>query len=877
MTKNTSKLFMLILATTFLASCGGGVSSGLDPSSSEPPYSENGEMDPSEFILPSKKVTTTKLVTYDAPEPLTPSSKVSLTVEGEDVFVYETRVNHARSFTFAYPTTTAPVAIFDFEGRVHLEVEVLEGGVESALVRPLAYAIKPKISGNKITFTLDYSGNYTLEWNGDEKTAFHIFANGIEEDPIDPNNVPAGVTYLGPGLYDADAIPLASNETIYLAGGAVVFGQIRAEGMDNIKIRGRGILHGEIYDRLSENQFTLPIQLRNSTNVLIEDIAILDPAGWAITIYFCDDVVINNVKIITARANGDGISLQSSKNVTVTGGFIRAWDDALVVKNVNRGSTSDILCDNVVIWTDLAQSMEIGYETYGPLMENITFRNITIIHNFHKPAMSIHNCDDADIKNVTFENITLEDGQMFGDNRNDGLDDYLIDITIAYNIEWTKSGAARGSIDGVTFKNIKTSPLADSIISRINGEDTASDVKNVTFENIYIGDKAVSKASDLKLVSNNFVSKVTFAGSNKKLGAVISLPYQLNLANELVEKENIKGIAQKGLIVPSFAHSKGELPFSGIASSGVFTASSSHGVGVRPIDPVSDGTGVYEVAGHEASKIIDKNFESTWKSPAWRDEENEFAAIQIEFDEAKYIGQLRIHGDKENVYSYEYSLQVFGRRLDSNGVASSSYVRIRSMAEYSMSPRSGNAIDINITAQNYVGIQIRIFRTEGYLTPPQIAISEVEFFAPSLTFNKSIVSSTPHADVYDISKINDGDTTGTSYYESASLPAHVVIDMAEVYAISTIVISLSSSLLWDARIQNIEIAVNGSNAAYSDKMVFTTIVEPADFLFDPMTGNRVVIELDQPIDARYFKIMINSNSAVGGYGAQVSELSVYGK
>ena len=42
---------------------------------------------------------------------------------------------------------------------------------------------------------------------------------------------------------------------------------------------------------------------------------------------------IDGVKIITARPNGDGITVQSSRNVTVSNSFVRTWDDSLVVKN----------------------------------------------------------------------------------------------------------------------------------------------------------------------------------------------------------------------------------------------------------------------------------------------------------------------------------------------------------------------------------------------------------------------------------------------------------------------------------------------------------------------------------------------------------------
>lgn len=86
-----------------------------------------------------------------------------------------------------------------------------------------------------------------------------------------------------------------------MAGGAYVYGQIRTEGLENITIRGRGIISGSIYDRLSVSQYTIPIEIRSSKNIKIEDLTFLDPAGWTIALYKSKDVVLNNVKIISAR------------------------------------------------------------------------------------------------------------------------------------------------------------------------------------------------------------------------------------------------------------------------------------------------------------------------------------------------------------------------------------------------------------------------------------------------------------------------------------------------------------------------------------------------------------------------------------------------
>ncbi|MDD4000508.1 MAG: glycosyl hydrolase family 28 protein, partial [Bacilli bacterium] len=378
MKRHHKKVFILLLVffCSFLVSC---------KPEDLPPEEENKN------TVEDKTVTETKLTVYEGPNLLETSKKVAVKVEDQELFVYETRVNHSRIFSFSEPKTMAPVVVFDFEGLV--KIEVIVNAVESlseVVIRPLSYEIKPLVSGNKISFSLNYSGNYVLEYNDGKgkahENAVHIFANPLETDPIDPDLIPEDVIYLGPGVYAAGAIPIQSKKTVYLAGGAYVYGQIRAELMEDITIRGRGIISGEIYERTRASEYTIPIEMRSCENVKIEGITILDPAGWTVALYKCKNVEIENLKMITARGNGDGISVQSCEDVKVFGGFVRSWDDSLVVKNSDRGNTKNIVFDNVVVWTDLAQSCEVGFETNGEKMENIIFKNITILHNFHKAA-----------------------------------------------------------------------------------------------------------------------------------------------------------------------------------------------------------------------------------------------------------------------------------------------------------------------------------------------------------------------------------------------------------------------------------------------------------------------------------------------------------
>ena len=829
------------------------------------------------FVNGTKEVTATKLNIFSAPNLLKASEKVGVKVEGQDVFVYETRVNDRRKFSWETPSRKVPLATFDFEGKVHVEITVLEDvEVKSATVSPLVYGINPTIEGKKISFDLRYNDNYVVEYNGDSNTSIHLFANPIETDVMtkeeadtDPNKI-----YVGPGVYNAGAFPLANNTQIYLAGGAYVYGQFSGEDFTNIKIFGRGIVSGEIYNRRSESEYTLPVVLRNCKNITINDIAFLDPAGWAITLYKCEDANLNNVKIITSRQNGDGISVQSSKRVRVLGGFVRTWDDSLVVKNSDRGTTDDVLFDGVTVWTDLAQSMEVGYETNGATMNNITFQNITVVHNFHKALISMHNCDDAVITNVTYKNITLEDGQMLGDDRTDGENDFLIDFTIAYNIDWTKSKGDRGSIDGVTIENVNVYKMFDTIACRFNGESATSMIKNVTIKGVKIAGEMKNSLQSLDALTNSYVSNINVQTMDKVLGAFITLPYVEKASGEpTIAKTD--AIAQEGMLVPSFAYQQGGLPYIGVKGNIETVVSATHGAGTKTNTPVDDGSGEYSATGKSVSALTDGDETTSWESKEYKGEEDEFVGITMDMPTHSVVGKIRLKGLNTNAYFYTYSIEIWAMKKKTDGTMNTRYTRLVSNKDYEMTPAKGNAIDINITAQLYGGLQLRFFRNELPSSSNKVILSEIEFYPPALTYNKAIVQSTAHADVYNVEKCVDGDPTGTSYYESAELPATIVIDLGDVYQISTIVLCLPPSLNWAARTQNIEFSVSADTNAFSSSTAFTVVKPAADYLFDPQSGNRVTIEIT-PVACRYFKMVINSNDITAGYGAQLSEVSVYG-
>lgn len=431
----------------------------------------------------------TRVVAYPAPQGVRLSADTDIRINGQPLSVYETAVNNNRAFSTYPELSSTPVAYFDFSGQA--EVQITVPGAKSAVVRPLSLGIRPSVRDGVVRFTLRHPALLTIELNGSTDRAIHLFANPIETDAPakgDPN-----VIYIEPGIYDEPVIRLRSNQTLYIAGGAVVRSKIVANGAQNIRICGRGIIDGSTFDRWT--QLNVPIDLRQCKGVKIEGIQLLDPAGWTINTFACSNVRIDNVKIISARPNGDGITTQSCSDFVASNCFVRSWDDSLVVKNYGNGVAHDIHFRNMIVWTDLAQSCEIGYETRGPEMYDITFEGITVLHNFHKPVMSIHNSDQAAIHDIHYRDITVEDAQMGeGDATKDG---FLIDLTVATS-QWTQS-AERGSIARVTYDNINVLS-GKNPPSRIMGFDDTHGIQDIQINNLTILGKHIGSPQEAGFV-----------------------------------------------------------------------------------------------------------------------------------------------------------------------------------------------------------------------------------------------------------------------------------------------------------------------------------------------------------------------------------------
>jgi polygalacturonase len=268
-------------------------------------------------------------------------------------------------------------------------------------------------------------------------------------------------------------------------------------------VRGRGILSGAHIDRYGGGWKNLVNIHSNSSNVTVNGIIMLDSPTWNLNLRQSSGIRIEDVKIVGARPNSDGIDLVGCRDSYINRCFVRAWDDCLCVKTDNTGNTNNINFSGCILWTDLAQSMEVGYETRSDVMSNITFKDIDVIHAFHKPVMSIHAGDRASIENVTWQDIRVEDAKL----NSVPEDNLLMDLWIGSSV-WSQD-AERGKIKGVTFRNISVLG-GKAMRSRVHGFDGNHRISGVTFDNVTMMGKPIRTMADGAFVTNGFADAPTF-------------------------------------------------------------------------------------------------------------------------------------------------------------------------------------------------------------------------------------------------------------------------------------------------------------------------------------------------------------------------------
>jgi len=415
-----------------------------------------------------------------------PSRDFMLKVNGKDVVVNGTSIG---SF-----------AVIEAEEDI-VSVEVINCSVNPIFdvkVRPLSLGIQPKLQDepellkrHSIFFDLPVPSRVSVELDGRLDMPLFLFAyKGKAERPEGEK-----VRVYEAGSHEVDEIHLGDGETLYLAEGAWVYGNVFVEG-DDVRICGRGVLSGERFPMGRQcGKGHSMIVAKGCKNLVIEDITILDGPGWHVVPSGCTNLRISGMNILGRVRSGDGIDLCCCQDVLVEGCFIRVHDDCIVLKGIHDPEKRDIrnvLARNCVLFNwEGGNAIEIGYENGCKQIYDVTFRDIDVIHSLWEglgsgAVISIHNGNIAHVHDVLFEDIRVEDAR-----------EKLFDLKMLTAI-WNP-GCVGGPVTDITFRNIRVveGPFPTSII---RGWDYNSMIHRITFENIEILGKKVLSTLDAHMV-----------------------------------------------------------------------------------------------------------------------------------------------------------------------------------------------------------------------------------------------------------------------------------------------------------------------------------------------------------------------------------------
>lgn len=424
-----------------------------------------------------------RVVAYDYPRLCPRSAAFKVRAGGQEVFVYR--------------TSAGDFAAFGCQGPVPIEIEVPRAA-QSVRIAPARHGIKTTLEGNLIRCVLPGPVNLWVEIEGLD--SLFIFAHDADQKAPKPDD--PGVKYFREGqIYEVGELRLHDNETLYIEGGAVVRGCVRAKGAKNVRITGPGVLDGSYYRQGVDGRRSIVLEDRRDARV--EDIIMIEPSSWMIMLGACQDVVVRNVRQLGGLGGTDGVDVVGSRHIRVENCFCRNGDDCIAIKSLDlrkhgRDATvnyarevEDIKISGCAFMAYIGgQAMEIGHELQTASVRDIRFRDCDVlaVHG-HGGVFGIHNADRATVSDVLYENIRVEHHY-----------EKLVDFRIVRS-RWSKD-EQRGQIRNVTLRNIA---VAISVFnpgytcSVIGGRDAQHTIRHVRFENFRLDGKPVTTADEMDL------------------------------------------------------------------------------------------------------------------------------------------------------------------------------------------------------------------------------------------------------------------------------------------------------------------------------------------------------------------------------------------
>ena len=221
-----------------------------------------------------------------------------------------------------------------------------------------------------------------------------------------------GATLLGSTNHsDYPAQPVSEYKALRGSEGFNAF--VYAEGANNIGITGFGKIDGQ--GRLQKQLADIPegerddrprgIMFISCNKVIVRDVHLQNTAFWMQHYLNCEDVTINNIRVINhSNNNNDGLNIDGCRRVLISNCNIDSEDDGIVFKSTGKAVTEDVVVTNCII-SSFTNAIKAGTETTGG------FRNISISNCVIRPSrFTEHRIYEGPSKGLTGIAFMIVDG-----------------------------------------------------------------------------------------------------------------------------------------------------------------------------------------------------------------------------------------------------------------------------------------------------------------------------------------------------------------------------------------------------------------------------------------------------------------------------------
>lgn len=342
-------------------------------------------------------------------------------------------------------------------------------------------------NADTVTFRMTPPMTLVLEPRGRHR-ALVVSANLPEANP--PSKDDPKVKCFGPGFHRAGEIALGDGETLYLAPGAWVEGWLKAAGR-GMTVCGSGVLSGACWDwgkgpkDDKGKKLAGTLTRLSGENITVRDVTLFSSWSWTLVFNAVTNVLVDNVKVICGRVvNDDGIDVCRAKDVVLRNSFIRAQDDSVAVK----WWCENLVCTNMTLWADIAESFRIGYECEsgesGLVFRNLLFKDIDVLH------LSLEKTRPSDYWANGGIYIEAAHGQPMYDMVYDdirfyecGPEDIFLNVKTLPITQGFKFPEP-GYVKGLTLRNIHLPDSRGGMVVNLSAHDDAHPIEGVRFENV---------------------------------------------------------------------------------------------------------------------------------------------------------------------------------------------------------------------------------------------------------------------------------------------------------------------------------------------------------------------------------------------------------